>query len=119
MSVVLVVGVGAVGTRAARQLIDTPGVEALLIADRDSVQAARVADALGPTARVVDFEPGARIPDDVDVIATAVPAEADHAIVTAAIQARVPLASSTDEHEAVEQLRALDMNARGAGTTIA
>jgi hypothetical protein len=119
MSVVLVVGVGAVGTRAARQLIDTPGIDALLVADRDAEQAARVADALGPSARVVDFEPGSSIPTDVDVVATAVPADADHAIVTAAIAAGVPLASSTDEHEAVEQLRALDMNARGSGTTIA
>ena len=47
MTTALVVGLGAVGTRAARQLIDTPGIDRLLLADRDDVQLAEVADAFG------------------------------------------------------------------------
>ena len=41
---VLVAGVGAVGTRAARQLVDTPGVVEVLLADTDGDRMAKVAD---------------------------------------------------------------------------
>jgi hypothetical protein len=119
VTVALVVGVGAVGTRAARQLVDTPGIERLLVADRDDAQAKQVAEALGDKATTIDYAPGDAIPSGVDVVATAVPSEFDHAIVTAAIASRVPLASCTDEHDTLEQLRALDLNARSAGTTVA
>jgi hypothetical protein len=115
----LVVGVGAVGTRAARQLVDTPGIDRVLVTDREASQAKEIADALGGKATAIDYEAGLAIPDDVDVVATAVAADADHAIVTAAIAAGVPLASSTDEHDTLEQLRALDLNAKSAGTTVA
>src|SRR5258708_3593506 len=62
MTTALVVGVGAVGTRAARQLIDTPGIDRLLLADRDDTQLTEVADALGPDAGAIDFAPGDPIP---------------------------------------------------------
>ena len=42
---VLVAGVGAVGTRAARQLVDTPGVVEVLLADTDGDRMAKVVDA--------------------------------------------------------------------------
>lgn len=119
MSVALVVGVGAVGTRAARQLIDTPGIDQVLVADRDAEQAKRVTEALGDSTRPIVLEPGDTIPTEVDVVATALPAGADHPIVTSAIAAGIPCASSDDEQDALEQLRALDRNARGTGTTIA
>jgi hypothetical protein len=115
----LVVGVGAVGTRAARQLIDTPGIDRVLLADRADAHLAEIAAALGPDAQAVDFLPGDPLPTDVDVVATALPAGVDHDIIAAAIAAGVPVASSEDEHEAVEQLRALAPNARGAGVTVA
>ena len=118
MTTALVVGVGAVGTRAARQLIDTPGIDRLLLADRDDVQLAEVAEAFGPDAQAVDFAPGDPIPADVDVVVTALPAGVDHPVVTAAIAAGVPVASSEEEHDALDQLRALDPNARGAGITV-
>lgn len=119
MTTALVVGAGAVGTRAARQLVDTPGIDRLLIADREAAQAKEIADALGAKATAIDYEAGLAIPNDVDVVATAVAADADHAIVTAAIASGVPLASCTDEHDILEQLNALDLNAKSAGTTIA
>jgi hypothetical protein len=115
----LVVGVGAVGTRAARQLIDTEGVDRLLLADRDDATLTTIADALGPDAQAIDFEPGDPIPSDADVVVTALPAGVDHAVVTAAIAAGVPVASSEDEHDAVDQLRALAPNARSASVTVA
>ena len=102
MTTALVVGLGAVGTRAARQLIDTPAVDRLLLADRDDTQLAEVAEALGPDATAIDFAPGDPIPSDVDVIATALPGGVDHTVVSAAIAAGVPVASSDDEHDAIE-----------------
>jgi siroheme synthase (precorrin-2 oxidase/ferrochelatase) len=119
MATALVVGVGAVGTRAARQLIDTAGIDRVLLADRDTDHLTDVAHALGRDARAIDFAPGDPIPDDVDVVATALPATVDHAVVTAAIAAGVPIASSDDEHDAIEQLRALAPNARAADVTVA
>ena len=114
----LVVGLGAVGTRAARQLVDTPGIDRLLLADRDQSQLAEIAIAFGPDAQAVDFAPGDPIPADVDVVVTALPAGVDHPVVTAAIAAAVPVASSEEEHDALEQLRVLDPNARGAGVAV-
>jgi hypothetical protein len=114
----LVVGLGAVGTRVARQLIDTPGFERVLLADRDADQLAEVCAVFGADAQRTDFSPGDAIPAGVDVVVTALPAGVDHPIVTAAIAAGVPVASSEEEHEALDQLRALDPNARGTGVAI-
>jgi hypothetical protein len=118
MTTALVVGVGAVGTRAARQLIDTPGINQVLLADRDAEQLAEVADAFAADARAVDFAPGDPIPADVDVVVTALPAGVDHPVVSAAIAAGVPVASSEEEHDALDQLRVLDRNARTAGVSV-
>ncbi len=49
---VAVVGLGAVGIRAARQLASTPEVEALLLRDPRSGRADEVAAAIGAVARV-------------------------------------------------------------------
>jgi len=118
MTRALVVGVGAVGTRTARQLIDTPGIDEVLLADRDAEQLADVAAAFSSDARAVDFAPGDPIPPGVDVVVTALPAGVDHPVVTAAIAAGVPVASSEEEHDALDQLRVLDRNARGAGVAV-
>jgi hypothetical protein len=119
MTTALVVGVGEVGTRAARQLIDTPTVERVLLSSRNREHVAEVAASFGARAEVIDFAPGDRIPAGVDVVATALPAGVDHEVVTAAIAAGVPVASSDDEHDAIEHLRALAPNARGADVTVA
>jgi hypothetical protein len=119
MTTALVVGVGAVGTRAARQLVDTPGIDRVLLADRESAHLAEIVDALGPTSEATAFAPGDPLPAGVDVVATALPAGVDHPVVSAAIAAGVPVASADDEHDALEQLRALMPNARGADVTVA
>ena len=49
-----------------------------------------------------------RDPADVAVVASALPAGVYHEVVAASIAAGVPVASSEDEHDALEQLRALD-----------
>src|SRR5205807_1642254 len=88
------------------------------LADRDADQLAEVAQAFGSDARSIDFTPGDEIPAEVDVVVTALPAGVDHPVVTAAIAAGVPVASSEEEHDALDQLRALDPNARGAGIAV-
>ena len=108
MTVALVVGAGEVGTRAVRQLVDTPGFATVLLADRDCRARAASADALGPSVHAIEYTPGDAIPPDVAVIACALPAGVGHDVVAAAIAAGVPVASSDDEHDAIEQLRALD-----------
>jgi hypothetical protein len=119
MTVALVVGAGEVGTRAARQLVDTAGFASIRLADRDTARARDIADAMGDAVRPVDFEPGDPIPSDVAVVVCAVPAGVSHDVVAAGIAAGVPVATSEDEHDALEALLALDPNARTAAATVA
>ena len=119
MTTALVVGAGAVGTRAARQLVDTPTVDRVLLADERTEHAEAVAKSLGDKAEVIEYELGDAIPAGVDVIACALPTGFDHAVAVAAIAAGVPLASSDDDHDAIEALRALQPNAVGANVTLA
>jgi hypothetical protein len=114
----LVVGVGEVGVRAARQLVDTPDIERVLVADRDRRRASRVAESLGKRATAVDvLEAG--LPAGVDVLATALPRGVDLPYVEAAIDAGVPVASSEDDVDAVVALQGLDERATARGVTIA
>lgn len=119
MARALVVGTGQVGTRVARQLVDTPGVEEVLLAGRDPKVVEQLLTAFGGRARAVSFAPGDPIPADADVVVTALPAEFDHAVVAATIERGVPAASCSDEHETLDQLRSLATNAERAGTTVA
>lgn len=119
MTVALVVGAGQVGTRAVRQLLDTSGFATVLLADRDASRAQGAADALGPSVHAIEYIPGDAIPPDVAVVACALPAGVGHDAVVAAIAAGVPVASSEEEHDALEALRALDQNARSSGVTVA
>ena len=119
MTVALVVGAGEIGTRAVRQLLDTSGFATVLLADRDLSRSQAAADALGRSVHAIEYTPGDPIPPDVEVIACALPAGVGHDAVAAAISAGVPVASSDDEHDALEQLRALDQNARSSGVTVA
>jgi len=119
MTRALVVGTGQVGTRVARQLVDTPGIDEVLLAGRDPKVVEQLRVAFNGRARAVAFAPGDEIPADADVVVTALPAEFDHPVVAAAIERGVPVASATDEHEALDQLRALAPNAERAATTVA
>jgi hypothetical protein len=119
VSTALVVGLGAVGVRAGRQLVDTDGVTRVLVADRDTALAADVAGVLGERAAAATFLPGDPLPDGLDVVVCALPTGLDHAIVDAAIRAGVPLATADDDHDAIEAICNLSRNAESAGVTIA
>jgi hypothetical protein len=116
VSTVLLVGAGATGARTARQLVDTPGVDRLLVADRDADRAGSLAVALGATATSVALDQP--FPDGVDAVALAVPARGGAAIAERAIDARVPVAAVADERDGIAALLGLDAAARTAGVTV-
>ena len=116
---VLLDGVGAVGIRAARQLVDTPGLESLLIAARGLSFADDVAASLGARAEAIELRPEDPLPTGVDAIATALPAAlvADRA--KRALAAGVPFASTVDDADAIDAVLELDEPARHAGVHLA
>lgn len=116
MTTVLLVGAGAVGARAARQLSDTPGVSRVIVADRSRSRAEGVAGALGKVAEAVP--PPTEIPDGVDVVATALPASVTQPVARAAVARGVPVAALADDDEVIEALLALDGDARRAGACV-
>jgi len=119
VTTVALAGAGAVGARAGRQLVETPGVERVLVIDRDEKRAATLAQALGVRAEPVRVHPRDEFPPGVDVLATAVPYEADVELVRRAIAAGVPSASVGDDDKAIAGLRAFGDTARRAGVTVA
>lgn len=119
MSTALLVGLGAVGVRAARQLVEVDGIDRLLLADRDVKHASRLASALGDAAEPLRFVPDDPLPSGVDVVACALAAGMGREVVARAVAAGVPCASTDDDHEAIDDLLALDSPARTAGVTVA
>lgn len=113
---VLLVGAGAVGARAARQLVDTPGVERLLVCGRRAERAHAIAGAMGAVAEAIDWGPGRAMPAGVSAIACAVPAAVGGLVARVAIQAGIPAASVADD---TQDLLTLDVAARNAGVTVA
>jgi hypothetical protein len=118
VTTVLLVGAGAVGGRAARQLVETPGVDRLLVADARPARAGQVAELMGERATTIDWQPGTGIPEGVSAIAAAVPAGDDVTIVRDAIDAGVPCATVTDDTAAIQDLLALDAAATGCGVPV-
>lgn len=112
MTTVLLVGVGAVGARAARQLVETPGVDRVLIADARPARVAEVSDAMGVKAQIVDWQPGMALPEGVDAVACAVPAGDDITIARDALDAGVPCVSASDDTLTIQGLLELDAAAR-------
>lgn len=119
MATVLLAGTGAVGIRAARQLVDTAGVDALLIAGGNSSQVDDLADALGNQARAVPLRADDPLPEGVDVVAAALPAEAAVTLARRALDAGIPFASTLDDGHAIDALLEIDHEARRAGVLVA
>lgn len=119
MTTVLLDGLGAVGIRAARQLVDTPGIDALLLSGRRSARAEEIAEALGERAHVVDLGPEDSVPGPVDAVAAALPAGAGVSMARRAIEAGVPFTSTIDDAGAIAELLDLDERARHADVLVA
>ncbi len=65
---VLLVGVGAVGARAGRQLLSVPGVDELVVFDKDRALRAAVVESLGRPARQADTDDPVPAAGDVVVL---------------------------------------------------
>ena len=99
MSAVLLVGTGQVGVRAARQLVDTPGLDRIWITSRDRRRAGELVEPMGERASVHPAESGARpaLPDGVTAVAVATAAPEAYRWVRAAVLAGVPVAAVVDD----------------------
>lgn len=117
MSSVLLVGLGDVGVRAARQLLDTPGVDRVLVAAHDVERARAVAVALHDGVEAIDL-PGDDSLPRVDVIASALPAGPDGKLARRAVDASIPFASVADDEAAIRVVLDLEERARDAGVRI-
>ena len=118
---VAVVGLGAVGTRAARQLASTPGVDALVLCEPHAVRRASVAEVLGAIAEPVDWDGRGDLPDEVvgcDVTLLAGPSgrHVEHARHLLAL--RRPAVSVSDSLTEVESLLELDAEAKDAEVSL-
>jgi hypothetical protein len=105
----VIIGVGAVGGRAARQLASTDGLDALALIDRDGGRAADVAASLGSPATVEGWDP--HVLDDADVVIVATP-DGHRAYAEAALERGAHVVSVADGMDEVRALLALDAEAR-------
>ena len=112
-----IIGAGAVGARAARQLASTDGVDRLVLFEPNAGRVGEIVASLGPSvASAGDGDPAAVV---ADVAILAGPA-AVHADVASALVARgVHVVSTADDLDTVRALLDLDAPARERGVTVA
>ena len=118
MSTVLVFGLGEVGIRASRQLIDTPGVDRVIVADRHLEHAREVATALHDGAEPYRLGRDDPLPEELDAVVTALPGDADASLARRAVAAGIPFASAADRDATLRALLALDTEARAHGASV-
>jgi saccharopine dehydrogenase-like NADP-dependent oxidoreductase len=99
VSAVLLVGTGQVGVRAARQLVDSPGLDHVWITSRDRSRAADLVEAMGDRASVHRSAPGRRpeLPPGVTTVVVATAAPEAYRWVRSAVDAAVPVAAVVDD----------------------
>ncbi|HEV7862540.1 MAG TPA: hypothetical protein VGR20_07560 [Acidimicrobiia bacterium] len=119
MTAILLVGAGAVGRRAARQLAETDAVERILITDRVGGLADETAEVMGPRAEAIDWSPDRPLPAGVTVVASAIGGAAERAVFERAVEAGVPAAGCADDADTIRSVLDLDDAAREAGVTLA
>jgi hypothetical protein len=105
--------------RGARQLVDTPGVDALLLSARSAARAVEVASSLGARARAVELGPDDPLPAGVDAVAVALPPTLVEARAKRALAAGIPFAATVDDADAIDAVLALHEPARAGGVVIA
>ncbi|MGI9602172.1 MAG: Gfo/Idh/MocA family oxidoreductase [Acidimicrobiales bacterium] len=111
-----IVGAGAVGARAARQLLATASVAEVVIRDQKRAVADAVARSLGSGARV-DRARDHDLPD-VDVLLLATPAGHHVDWARQALIAEIPVVSVSDDVDDVAALLRLDSRARACGVPL-
>jgi hypothetical protein len=107
VTAILLAGTGAVGVRTARQLLETTGVDQLLVTDRRPERATELAAAV--KAETVPF---GVIPDGVSAVALALPGDAAVGLAREAIGGGVSVAAASDDDAGIDALLGLDAAAR-------
>ncbi len=111
-----VIGLGAAGARAARQLVSMPEVESVLLREVDPERAEAVRVSLGDKANV---EVGADvIAPEADVVVLATPHLQHRAAAATALRAGCHVVSVADSMDDVEGLLELDHEARERGLSV-
>ncbi len=111
-----VVGTGAVGSRAARQIASTDGVTCVQVVDPDADRLAAVAASLGDIAE--RLAPDAA-PVGADAVVLASPSGTHVHVAAELLAAGVPIVSVSDSVTDVRALLDLDAEARERGVSIA
>lgn len=109
-----VIGLGAVGARAARQLASTPDVDAVVVHDPDTSRQSEVAASLGSIATVAERSD----PDDVDVVVIATPVGHHVDPARTFVGRSIPVVSTSDALPDVEGLLDLGPEAEVRGVTV-
>ena len=111
----VVVGVGAVGARAARQLVAATGLDELRVVDTNGSRAGTVAASLGSPACAGPWEPDELRGGDVVVLATG---SGHRALAEAAVERGAHVVSVADAISEVRGLLELDPPARRHGSSV-
>jgi hypothetical protein len=119
VTTVLLAGLGAVGARAARQLADTPGIDRLLVVDRDPQRTEVVAEALGDRVDALEWGDVGPPLTGVDAVASALAGAAVPVLADRALEANIPFASVADDTRVLHDLLARDHEARARNVAIA
>ncbi len=114
---VAVIGLGAVGTRAARQLASTDAVEEIVLRDERSPRVEEVAASLGSRARG-EAGPYAG-PPEADVVVVATPSDLQVEIAQELVRRGTPVVATADSISATSALLDLGPEAEARGTTVA
>ncbi len=109
---VLVVGAGAVGARAVRQLVESSDIDEVAVVDTDRVRAAAVVESSGPKA-VEGSDDGAA-----DAVLIASPAGTHVEVARRHVAAGHAVVSTSDSIEDVRGLLDLDREARARGAVV-
>ena len=113
---IAVIGLGAVGARAARQLASTDGVDAVLLRDERPERLDEVAASLGPVAVA---EPAAiTAPPEADAVVLALPSGRHAELAGELIDLDVPVVSASDAMDDARALLDLDPEAKARGVPL-
>lgn len=113
---VAVVGLGAVGTRAARQVASTAEVTAVVVADPKAERVDEVVASLG--AKAESHELGAGLPE-ADVVILATPADTQAPMAASLVARGTSVVCTTDGVEETRRLLDLGPEAEARGVTVA
>ncbi|MBI3256207.1 MAG: NAD-binding protein [Actinobacteria bacterium] len=116
---IAVLGVGATGSRVARQLVSTEGVERVTVVDRNADRARLVAESLASKVRIECAAPRAWADLGADVMVVATDVGSHRAAAAEAREAGAHVVSLSDDPEEVQSLLAMDEAFRHEGLVLA